>query len=1182
MKRKLTAIFMVMAVLVSLAAALPAIASSEEPSAEPSAEVSAEPSAEASAEASAETASEPSAEASGESAFKEALEALYIDPDRVYSSDVRWWLGEASNTDEVLLEEVQALYDGGFRGVELCMQNDTASDEMYAYGSEMWAHKWNLLMNKLLDLGMGVYLTSGTNWSTSNVPASYIDPASDEALQVLAISNQSNPMIVKAGETYSGPLELPATTRENTRLNTVYAYEIGTADDGTDRTSIVYGSAVKLWDRRDETHDGYVVPGASETDYTVTWTAPAGTGEYQIIATWSQGAYNTSSPGAEVCYTTNYFDERGVDALRRFWEDHYLNDPELNEKIKEGDVQLFMDSLELTYGDGFTWWCEDAVEQFEAIKGYDPMPYIIMVSGIGSGFEFSINTYYNMNGVNDFAFGMNAMATFMLEESGEYDYLTLREQIVNDWQDVMTQLYEERMLLPLKNWLNSVGIETRAQISYGKAIEITEPSAYVDYPEGENLNEYNQIDIYRLNTAGAKLQNKVLSTETGGNEDLYGQSFHRLLDEMYIQYSVGFQRVVWHIWTSNYGYGNYAWPGYISGGAGFYRWGNREPSYVNYDEFNAHVGRIQQLVQTGRSRTDIGFIHNDWTQGNRTFGEDGSFSQKSKNWMYAHEGVFYRSTELQDHGYTYDYVSPDLLTIDRTGDSDYIALPNEVTKVEYNPETGILEGAGYKALVIYQDWMDPDGAEIVLDLAKQGMPVVILENAARYSTFVSDVSSKGNKLSDIMDEMKSLDNVRVAAINDTPVNYRLAETGAYDDDVYEMLLELGVTPYAEVEENHQLLTYSREDADGNRYLYAYNYCPNDYHQYSSKADVRAEDHGLTITTDVSIDGLYIPYSIDAWSGEVTELAEYHYEDGRTVIPVALDYGNVALYAFEKVDAGKAGTIAATDAASSYMTADGAVIRVTEPGTYRTVLNSGEEIETVVSELAQAGDITDWNLDVTSWTAGDEVLTSVEKIGDLTTENKKTATKYTEIAGIHLDTLTTWDNIPEVGKEISGTGVYTAEFVWDASKADGAYIDFGDKLDQSMTVWINDVKVGGIESPNPTKATRGASATIYDADGSEVLCEMEGRVLYSGGVNWDKPLVDVGPYLQNGTNTIRIVYNSSITNAALAAGIISERGVMDGRAWYGATSVFWGSTVAYRSNGPQQAVLIPYKDIPVSE
>ncbi|MCL2164909.1 MAG: hypothetical protein FWH55_11085 [Oscillospiraceae bacterium] len=72
------------------------------------------------------------------SPFGQYLESKYIDPDRVYSTDARWWLGSASHTDETLLEEIQALYDGGFRGVELCMQQDNAApNETYAYGSEM-------------------------------------------------------------------------------------------------------------------------------------------------------------------------------------------------------------------------------------------------------------------------------------------------------------------------------------------------------------------------------------------------------------------------------------------------------------------------------------------------------------------------------------------------------------------------------------------------------------------------------------------------------------------------------------------------------------------------------------------------------------------------------------------------------------------------------------------------------------------------------------------------------------------------------------------------------------------------------------------------------------------------------------------------------------------------------------
>ena len=74
----------------------------------------------------------------------------------------------------------------------------------------------------------------------------------------------------------------------------------------------------------------------------------------------------------------------------------------------------------------------------------------------------------------------------------------------------------EEFLTPFKEWLNSYGITLRAQISYGKNLEISEPISAVDYPEAENRNQNNQVDMYRLWSGGAHLQNKVLSSETGG------------------------------------------------------------------------------------------------------------------------------------------------------------------------------------------------------------------------------------------------------------------------------------------------------------------------------------------------------------------------------------------------------------------------------------------------------------------------------------------------------------------------------------------------------------------------------------------------------------------------------------------------------------------------------------------
>ena len=1098
----------------------------------------------------AEAAEVPEASEGVKSEFAQALEARYVDPDRVYSSDVRWWQGSASATDDTLMEEIQALYDGGFRGAELCMQAD-GPDELYAYGSDMWSHKWKLMMNKLLDLGMSVYLTSGTNWSTTNVPESYMSPASQQAMQIIAMPAEDK--ILAAGESVDEPLALPETVRENCALVNVYAYEIDPEGN------VLYGTDIDLC-----AIEGAVTQDGEEaTAWHLTWTAPeageqGADARFLIIPLWTQGSYQSSSPGVEPCYATNYFDKRGVEVLKTFWGEHYLNDEELVEKIKNGDVQLFMDSIELTYGDGFAWWCESAREEFQARKGYDILPYIFLLKGVGDGFELTtVGPYQETKGDRDLV-----------------DNATLREKIINDWIDVMTQLYEECQLIPLKEWLNGYGIKTRAQISYGKTFEITEPSVYVDYPEAENLNQYNQPDIFRLHTAGSKLQNKVLSTETGGTNKVYGTSTQRLLKDVYIQYATGFQRVVWHIWTAGYGYGNWEWPGYFAGFGGavfFNRWSTREPSAALYDEFNAHISRVQQLMREGKSRTDIGFIHNNWTQGVKSGGENNPPDLQGMNWKMSHMGIYYRSTELQDHGYSYDYLSPDLLSAEG---------------VYFDPETRTIELAGYKALVIYQRWLDADGALKILEWAEQGLPVVILEHAAQATPFND---GRDEELAETIAKLTALDNVRVAQINGEAEDFDYFDMVAdgYDDDVYEAMVELGVEPYAGYPEaNHQLLTQTREDEDGNRYLYVYNYCSNDYHEHSAIESVRTEDHGISIQTEILVDGEYVPYAIDAWTGEVTELGAYRHEDGKTVIPVDLTYGNIAMYAFENAADDKL-HVETISASQTYddgavtgvwrpeaFIKDGAlVIRATGTGDYTATLSNGETFEKQIT-VPEAYDITDWSLTVQAWDANPESgdLVREETIGDVTTVNRKTSTVVTEIP-VTLETLTTWDNIPEVGKEVSGVGLYEASFNWDASAADGAYIYFGDTLEQTMVVWINDQKVGGGPTANPTKAQKSVGVEIGDGKGGTFV--PEGKVLSTGGINWDTPIADITPYLVDGENTIRIEYRSNLTNITLAKGIINVQIFGQGSGWAGQS--WWGYDVDYRAYGPQAAIIVPFVD-----
>ncbi len=164
---------------------------------------------------------------------------------------------------------------------------------------------------------------------------------------------------------------------------------------------------------------------------------------------------------------------------------------------------------------------------------------------------------------------------------------------------MLTQLYRERLLQPLKTWLNGVGIETRAQISYGRPLEMSEPAMDVDYPEAENFNQYDQVDILRLWTGGAKLENKVLSSETGAQLPAYNGTRQMDLHDAYAQYAAGFQRMVWHVWGAGYSYGSFAWPGHNA--TGFRQLGTRNPGYSDYDEFNAHLGRSNSSSRPARA-----------------------------------------------------------------------------------------------------------------------------------------------------------------------------------------------------------------------------------------------------------------------------------------------------------------------------------------------------------------------------------------------------------------------------------------------------------------------------------------------------------------------------------------------------------------------------------------------------
>lgn len=1006
-----------------------------------------------------------------QSSFMESLSADYKDPAQKFQSEARWWLAEGSHTDETIIEEIETMHEQGFTGFELCMLNESKLDSnIYAYGSEEWSHDVKLAIETATKLGMSVSLTSGTNWSTANIAG--LDPNSEAAEQEVGYSMET----LAAGASKSGALKAPAVRRGvdastvKRSLIGVYAYRVTKEGSATysDPTLIDPDNCIDLTKQ--------VATDPTTKEETLDWTAPDD-GDYILYSLWQQGSFQSASPSQKPAYTINYFDIAGVEGIKDFLSNYIFADKDLVETIRKSDVQFFMDSLEIGTSQGDSmFWAHDMAEEFQARKGYDIRPYLPLF--IGTTNRWSV----------EYA---DAMGKYCLSDTADTDGMELTRKIRNDLYDVYTQLIQEEMMQPLRKWAQeNYGMELRAQISYGSWLEISEMGMSVDYPETETLNQKDQIDIFRLWSGLTHIQNQTLSSETGAIGSMnYALSEQDLLRMSYIQYAAGVNRIIWHGHSSSWGpESSISWPGYegmFSFIAG--RLDVREPNSKDYAEMNDHMGRVQQLLRTGISQTDLGILYLKYGEGMPT-------GQSKYDPMSEHTGIKWKDITLQDAGYTYDYFSPAFLD-----------------KMEYDPASGTLgDTVNYQAILLNQAELPVEYAKTLLGFAKQGLKVIVVDGAGTITPYND---GKEAELAKVMAELKSQDNVIVVST---------------ESDAYAALQSLDVRPRAEfTESNAQILTQTRKDGD-NLYLYAYNYCNDKY---------CGLNHGLNAATEISMDGLFIPYSINSWTGAVEKVANYRYDNGRTIFPISLDYNDVALYAFEPADSEELHVVS-TDAQEVRSANGSLVARATESGTYTATLSDGSTYSCQIS-VPKARELTDWDITVEDWTQGDKIYRSEKR--NTTVYDPETDTRVPQVVetveakyqtnkdkiSVSRKRLATWDKIPQIGKSVSGIGYYHTTFDWDSSSANGAYLDLGE-FPQSAVVTVNG------KSADP--------------------------------VNVMNAVVDISGLLRNGENELDITVTSTLTNRLIAMGRLSERSA-------GYNDYYCG----YFSNGLSSVKLIPYAE-----
>ena len=465
-------------------------------------------------------------------------------------------------------------------------------------------------------------------------------------------------------------------------------------------------------------------------------------------------------------------------------------------------------------------------------------------------------------------------------------------------------------------------------------------------------------------------------------------------------------------------------------------------------------------------RTDYAYNNQLTPGGLMAFVQNGVYSNKAHN----QDAYYWRDMELQNAGYTYDYFSPYLLTNENVTSADGLLNP---------------DGAAYQAVILMEDELPYEAAEKLLQWAKDGLPVVFVNNASEIvanndvtkdNTVAAGTtgSNDGNEeaLEEIVKEMKTLSNVK---------------TVEAESDAYEALQELGVYPRVQYKEANAKLLPVMRSAENVDYLYLYHYMYEDEENYEG---------------DVSLDGNYEPYVLDTWSGDVDNVQNVSYESGRTVIHVDLAPGETMVLALKHSEGELDNVVEDTEKAEERPAEE--IAENTEENVTEDTTMSEKTEENGEQNLPQDGaekdlSLTDWALVVDSYEPGEKITRTEENedTGVTTTEATYT-TNHVEIDAGTLSELISWKDIDKIAEKVSGTGTYTTTFTLPEKWSDTGKIQFQADSFQGGTaaVWINDTKVP---------------------------------------VNMDRRTADLTPYVQLGENTITVRVTSSLRNVMIVQG-----------------------------------------------
>lgn len=347
------------------------------------------------------------------------------------------------------------------------------------------------------------------------------------------------------------------------------------------------------------------------------------------------------------------------------------------------------------------------------------------------------------------------------------------------------------------------------------------------------------------------------------------------------------------------------------------------------------------------------------------------------------------------------------------------------------------------------------GVSKLLEYANAGLPIVFFGGLP--SAFEGYDQPGYDSANETISGLSSLANVHV-----TDSNTGLAS----------FLESLSIAPRTGVSTNGTWYTYWRAGS-GVDYIYVYNNAP-----------------GLPVgqgfsTGSITFESTGIPYTYDAWTGEIRPIVVYSQTDTHTTISLQLAGEQTTIIAFESSGSRPFYVESIPVSTTSISTSSSSIsVLVTADEEVSVVLSNSTIVTLPVVSLSSFV-LDNWSLTVESWTAAADLY---DLNPSATCSNLSTFTS--------IPSLVSWQSISLSLTNVSGRGYYSTEFQWPplgsvSTDTLGAFIDLG--------------------------------AIIHTAQ-----VTVNGETLAPLDITWAR--ADISTYLLSGSNSIEVVVSTPLGNA----------------------------------------------------